>query len=116
VYTLTAKGRRALREYAQTPVTFTPLKSEPLLRLLICDLVGEDVTRQSMATLREDIADIEARLEATERTAHQLPHREKYLLLVINFLRRLLELHVELVNEVEREFSADASTTSARSQ
>src|SRR5262247_2402325 len=34
VYTLTDKGLAALREYAATPVTFTPLKSEPLLRLL----------------------------------------------------------------------------------
>src|SRR5262245_38732130 len=63
VYTLTEKGLEALREYARRPVTFTPLKSDPLLRLLICDLVGEDVTRESMATLREDVADIEARLD-----------------------------------------------------
>src|SRR5690242_3511015 len=46
VYTLTEKGRHALADYARTPVTVTPLKSETLLRLLICDLVGEDVTRQ----------------------------------------------------------------------
>src|SRR5499426_1917406 len=46
VYTLTEKGLEALREYARRPVTFTPLKSDPLLRLLICDLVGEDVTRE----------------------------------------------------------------------
>src|SRR5216117_4530674 len=41
VYRLAEKGRRALADYARTPVTVTPLKSEPLLRLLICDLVGE---------------------------------------------------------------------------
>src|SRR5215475_3744953 len=41
VYTLTEKGLDALREHAETPVRFTPLKSDPLLRLLICDLVGE---------------------------------------------------------------------------
>src|SRR5436309_12172232 len=48
VYSLTDKGLEALRDYARTPVTFTPLKSDPLVRLLICDLVGEDVTRESM--------------------------------------------------------------------
>ena len=48
VYALTDAGLAALREYAETPVVFTPLKSEPLLRLLICDLVGEDVTRESL--------------------------------------------------------------------
>src|SRR5215207_6188670 len=47
VYSLTDKGVEALREYAATPVTFTPLKSEALLRLLVCDLVGEEVTRES---------------------------------------------------------------------
>jgi DNA-binding PadR family transcriptional regulator len=105
VYTLTDKGLQALREYARTPVTFTPLKSEPLLRLLICDLVGEEVTRESIATLRDDIADIQARLDDTVRTARQLPHREKYLLLVISFMRRLLELHLEFVDQVERELA-----------
>jgi DNA-binding PadR family transcriptional regulator len=103
VYTLTDKGVHALREYAGTPVHFTPLKSEPLLRLLIADLVGERATRESMATLREDIADLEARLEEAEASAEDLPHRRKYLLLVTGFLRRLLELHLELVDEVERE-------------
>src|SRR6185437_589970 len=63
VYTLTDKGLGALRDYASTPVAFTPLKSEPLLRLLICDLVGEQVTRHSMASLRTDIADIQRRLD-----------------------------------------------------
>ena len=53
IYTLTDKGLEALREYARTPVTITPLKSEALLRLLIADLVGADVTRESIATLRD---------------------------------------------------------------
>jgi DNA-binding PadR family transcriptional regulator len=105
VYTLTDKGLEALCEYAATPVTFTPLKSDPLLRLLICDLVGEGITRESMGALREDIVDIEARLEDLERTAEELPHRRKYLLLTIDFLRRYLDLHLELVDRVEREFT-----------
>jgi len=105
VYTLTDKGLQALREYARTPVTFTPLKSDPLVRLLICDLVGEDVTRQSMDSLRDDIADIQTRLSNAEETARHLPHREKYLRLAIDFLHRLLELHLELVDEVDRELA-----------
>src|SRR3954447_17417438 len=108
VYTLTDKGLDALREYARTPVPFTPLKSDALLRLLICDLVGEDVTRESMATLRADIADLAERLEESERSATGLPHREKYLRLVNGFLRRFLELHEELVDGVERELASGA--------
>jgi DNA-binding PadR family transcriptional regulator len=103
VYTLTDKGLEALRGYARTPVRFTPLKSEPLLRMLIADLVGEEVTRESIATLREDIADLQARLDESETSAEELPHRRKYLLIVNGFLRRLLELHLDYVDEVERE-------------
>jgi DNA-binding PadR family transcriptional regulator len=106
VYTLSDKGLSALRSYARTPVSFTPVKSDALLRLLICDLVGEKVTRESMATLREDIADIERRLDDAERSAKELPHREKYLLLVVDFLRRLLALHLELVDQVEADFAS----------
>ena len=105
VYTLTEKGLHALREYARTPVRFTPLKSDPLLRLLLCDLVGEPVTRASLVTLREDIADLMERLDDAQATAQALPHRSKYLLLVTDFLRRYLELHLELVDEVERDFA-----------
>ncbi len=116
VYTLTGKGRRALREYAETPLAFTPLKSEPLLRLLICDLVGEGATRRSMATLREDIADVQRRLDDAERRAAELPHREKYLRLVIGFLRRFCELHLDLVEEVERQLSPGATASSDRAR
>jgi DNA-binding PadR family transcriptional regulator len=103
VYTLTDKGLEALREYGRTPVTLTPLKSEPLLRLLLADLVGEQVTRDSMATLRDDIADLMERLDESMQAAEALPHRRKYLLIVNRFLRRFVDLHVELVEEVEAE-------------
>ena len=106
VYTLTDKGRQALRDWAATPVLFTPLKSEPLVRLLITDLVGEEVTRESLGTLRADIADLSVCLAETEARAASLPHRRKYLLLVVDFLRGLLQLHLQLVADVERELAA----------
>jgi hypothetical protein len=103
----------ALRDYAQTPVTFTPLKSDALLRLPICDRVGEDVTRKSIIALRDDIVDVQHRLDDAQCRAHKLPHREKYLLLVTGFLRRLLELHLELIEDTEHEL---APTTPKRAQ
>lgn len=109
VYTLTDRGLAALRDYAETAVAFTPVKSDALLRLLICDLVGEDVTRRSMGALRDDLADVRARLDDAERSAHDLPHREKYLLIVVGFLRRLIDLHEDLVDEVEAEVAGSAS-------
>jgi DNA-binding PadR family transcriptional regulator len=108
VYTLTDKGTDALAAFARTPVTLTPLKSDPLLRLLICDLVGEDVTRRSLATLRDDLADLRVRLDQSELDAARLPHREKYLRLAIEFLRGFIDLHEQLVDEVERGFGASS--------
>jgi DNA-binding PadR family transcriptional regulator len=105
VYTLTAKGLAALRAWARTPVTFTPVKSEFLTRLLIADLVGDEATRESAATLREDIADAFARLADSEESAALLPHRSHYLLLVTAFLRRLLDLHLEWIDLVEAELA-----------
>jgi DNA-binding PadR family transcriptional regulator len=104
VYSLTDKGLDALRDWARTPLTFTPLKSEPLLRLLISDLVGEAVTRESIGTLRADIADLQVRVDEMEARAGELPHRQKSLTLAARFLRRLLALHLDLIDEVEHEF------------
>jgi DNA-binding PadR family transcriptional regulator len=114
VYTLTAKGRHALDDYARTRVTVTPLKSDPLLRLLICDLVGEGVTLESLETLRADIDDLRARLDDAERRARELPHREKYLVLVVDFLRKFVNLHEELVGDVERELAPPRRRRAAR--
>jgi DNA-binding PadR family transcriptional regulator len=105
VYTLTEKGRAALREWAATPLTLTPLKSEALLRLLVADLVGEELTRESLRSLRDDLADVRARLDESAAAAEALPHRRRYLLLVNDFLRRFVELHADLADEVERELS-----------
>jgi len=114
VYALSEKGLEALRHYARTPVRFQPVKSELLLRLLICDLVGEAPTRESVATLRGEISDLRARLDETERRTELWPHRRKYQLLVIDFLRRLLDLHLELVDEIERDFAPSRPARAAR--
>jgi hypothetical protein len=113
---LADKGLAALREYAATPATFTPLKSDPLLRLLLADLVGEEVTRNGLVALRRELAELHERLDESEETAATLPHRSRYLLLVLSFLRRYLDLHAELVDEVERELGGgDAVPVSPRS-
>jgi DNA-binding PadR family transcriptional regulator len=108
VYRLTDKGLDALRTYAATPARFTPLKSEPLLRLLIADLVGEDVTCESLVALRDELVDLHERLDLSVETAAALPHRSTNLLIVIDFLRRYLHLHEDLIDRVERELAPPA--------
>ena len=105
VYTLTRKGLDALRAWARTPVEFTPVKSEALTRMLIADLVGEKVTRAGIATLRDDIADVSRRLDEAEERSPHVPLLVSFLLLTIGYLRRLLELNLEWIDQVERELS-----------
>ena len=57
----------------------------------------------------------EQRLDDAERSAAQLPHREKYLIVVISFMRRFLELHHELIDNVERELDPATAEGSPRS-
>ena len=82
------------------------------MRRLAPDLVGDDtVVAEGLATLRDDIADIQARLEAGEALAETLPHRRKYLLLVYALVRRLLDVHLEWLDEVERELEPAKTVT-----
>jgi hypothetical protein len=76
-----------------------------LVRLLVADLVGEATVRDGIGTLREDIADLARRLDVAEAMADTLPHRRKYLLLSHALARRLLEVHLEWLDEVERELA-----------
>ena len=112
VYTLTDKGLAALREYAATPATFTPLKSDLSARLLLADLVGEQVTRDGLVGLREELVELQERLDESEETAATF-HRSRYLLLVISFLRRY-STYADLVDEVERELVGGDAVPSVR--
>ena len=86
----------------------------PYYALLICDLVGEHVTRTSLETLRADVADLRQRLAESRSTAAQLPHRARYLHIATDFLERLLDLHDQLVDDVESEFASDEEVDDSR--
>jgi len=100
VYSLTEKGRAALRAWSKTPTRFTPVKSELLVRLLVADLVGVAATRRSVRALRAEIAELQKLISASEAGAEALPHRRRYLLLTTEYLRSLLDLQLELIEKV----------------
>ena len=105
VYTLTDKGVEALREWGRTPLRFTQLKIEAADRLLAADIVGEEATRESFSALREDLEDLRARVAEMTVSARALPHRTKYLLIAARFFERIIDVHEQLVDDVERELS-----------
>lgn len=102
-YTLTEKGREALREWMQGPASFPKIQHEAVCRLLAADIVGEPAALESLRALRQEIADISARLDVAEAVAATVPHREPYLLLNNRLARRMVDAHTEWLDEIERE-------------
>jgi DNA-binding PadR family transcriptional regulator len=101
-YLLTDRGREALVEWMAEPAAFSRLFLEPAVRLLAADLVGEGPVLASLSGLRDEVADLLARLDVAEAMAATIPHREKYLRLNHQLARRIVEAHAEWLDEVER--------------
>jgi hypothetical protein len=60
----------------------------------------------------DDVADLQARRDGAEQAAHELPHREKYLLLTTGLVRRYLEFDVDLIDALEREVAPEHASPS----
>ena len=73
------------------------------MRVLAGDIVGDEAILTSLEGLRHELDAMKTRLDEAERTAPTLPHRERYLRLVHGLGRRLVEVHEDWVDEVERE-------------
>lgn len=104
-YSLTRKGRDALKDWMREPSGFSRIQLEPAWRLLAADLVGEEAVVASLAGLREEIADLNAQIDAGEAIADRLPHRERYLRLNHRLARRIVKAHEDWLDEVERELA-----------
>lgn len=104
-YTLTEKGRTALREWVATPAGFPRIQHDAVVRVLAGDLVGDEAVLAGLAGLRADIADLSARLDTAEQVTESLPHRARHLRLVHRLGRALLRVHEEWADEVERELA-----------
>jgi DNA-binding PadR family transcriptional regulator len=115
-YNLTDKGLDALREWAPNPTPFPRIDHEGVTRLLAADLVGEQPVRESISALRDEITDLSARLDDAEAVAEGLPHRKKYLALNLRLARRLLEAHLQWIEDVERELAPDQQAPRARTR
>jgi DNA-binding PadR family transcriptional regulator len=100
-YTLTDKGRQALREWMREPARFSRIQMEPAWRLLAADIAGEDAVLESLRPLRQEIADLLVRLDVNEAMARTIPHRERYLLLNHGLARRIVQAHADWLDEVE---------------
>jgi PadR family transcriptional regulator, regulatory protein AphA len=108
-YTLTDSGMAALQEWLGRPSSFPRIQSEVAARVLASDLaLDEGVVVESVHALREEIELLSAGIDEDERRAGTIPHRERQLRLVRSLGRKLLEAHLEWVDEVEQELGRSA--------
>jgi PadR family transcriptional regulator, regulatory protein AphA len=106
-YTLTDEGRAALTEWLAQPSSFPRIQSEAVARVLASDLaVDERVVAESVQALRAEIAELSAGIDEDERRAASIPHRERQLKLVRSLGTRLLEAHLDWIDEVQRELGS----------
>jgi predicted component of type VI protein secretion system len=70
--------------------------------LLAADIVGQRPVLASLLELREEIAELSARLDAAEAIAATIPNRTEYLLLNHGLARRIVQAHGDWLDEVER--------------
>jgi DNA-binding PadR family transcriptional regulator len=103
-YTLTPKGREALRSWAVEPPAMPRIQNEAVVKLLAGDVLDDDARLLAgLLTLRDGIEVQQAKLVEARKRLESLPHRRKYLLLVHELGERLLQLQRDWLDEVERE-------------
>jgi DNA-binding PadR family transcriptional regulator len=107
-YTLTDAGREALVAWAAEPALFPRIQHEAVTRLLLGDMVPDSVLVAGLQTMRGEIAEIRARLDAADAAAAGVPHRARYLRLNHALIRRIVEAHATWIDQVERELGGAA--------
>jgi DNA-binding PadR family transcriptional regulator len=101
-YTLTGAGRAALREWLATPAPFPRIQSEPIVRVLASEYADRADVLAGLGALRAEIAELAAGLDEGREIEPTLPHRERALRLNQRLARRILDAHLEWLDEVER--------------
>jgi DNA-binding PadR family transcriptional regulator len=102
-YMLTDAGRDALVEWAAEPARFPRIQHEAVTRLLLGDMVPDSVLVAGLQSMRGEIAEISAQLDAADAAAAEVPHRARYLRLNHALARRIVEAHSAWIDQVERE-------------
>ncbi len=102
-YRLTDTGREALREWLATPAPFARIQNEPVVRLLGAEFADRETVLAGLGALRDEIAELAGHLDAAREVEGQLPHRAKALAINQSLARRILQAHLDWLEEVERE-------------
>ena len=118
-YTLTEKGREALRTWLLEPPAFPRIQNEVVPKPLAGDVLGDDERLlDALLGLRGEIEEQQAKLDDARERLEALPHRRTYLLLIHELGNRLLQLQRDWLDDVERELGGGRGRrrSAARSQ
>ena len=103
-YTLTAAGREALRGWVAEPPGMARIQNEAVPKLMAGDILGDDEQLlEGLLTLRGELDEQDAKLDEALLRLEQLPHRRRYLVLIVDLGRRLVEAQRGWLDDVERE-------------
>jgi PadR family transcriptional regulator, regulatory protein AphA len=101
-YRITDQGRDALREWLATPVPFARIQNEPVVRLLGAEFADRETVLAGLAGLREQIEELTAGLDAARENEPGLPRRASALAINQSLARRILQAHLDWLDEVEQ--------------
>lgn len=103
-YNLTDRGLHALQEWLALPSRFPRIQSEAAIRVQASDLADHpSVVIESLQALRQEIIELTAALDESQRRQSQFPHRQRQLKLLQSLGRRILQAHLDWIEEVEQE-------------
>lgn len=102
-YRLTERAYAALHAWAGEPVAFPGIPTQPIVRAMAADLVGGAPVLEGLHALRGELTDLLAHLDVAEGVAPTLPHRERILLCNHQLARRILQAHLDWLDDVEQE-------------
>jgi PadR family transcriptional regulator, regulatory protein AphA len=102
-YELTDAGREALTAWLAEPAAMPRVQNESIVKLLAADFSDDATIAASLAGVRTGIERAYRDLEEMERRAVQIPHRTRYLRLIDDYGRRLLDAQLEWLDAVQEE-------------
>jgi len=102
-YELTDAGREALTAWLAEPAGMPRVQDEAVVKLLAADFADDATIAASLAGVRDGIRRAYDHLEDMERRADEIPHRTRYLRLIDDYARRLLDAQSAWLDAVEQE-------------
>ncbi len=108
-YTLTDRGRDALRAWLLEPPAFPRVQNEAVAKLMAGDILGDDEQLlETLTALRRESDAHPAKLDGARERLPALPHRRKYLLLIHELGEGFLQLQRDWLDAVEAELRKEA--------